>query len=116
MSARPQRHCGWEGSAFKASELAPRTPLGQARAASRLGEHLEGERDALPAADAQRDDAALEAVAAHRVDQAGRQHRARRSNRMAMRDRTTLDIDDVLGQTELARHDDRDLRKGLVYL
>ena len=84
--------------------------------ASLLGEDLECERDALAAADAQSDDPAFETVAVHRVDQAGRQHRARRPNRMAMRDRTTLDIDDILLQTELARHDDRDRREGLVDL
>ena len=47
-----------------------------------LGEDLKRERDTLAAADAQRDDAALETVAAHRVDQSRRQHGARRPDRM----------------------------------
>src|SRR5260370_21155079 len=35
---------------------------------------------------------------------------------MAMRDRAPLDIDDVLRQIQLAHHDNRDRRKGLVDL
>jgi hypothetical protein len=58
----------------------------------------------LAAANAQVDDAALETVAAHRVDKAGGQHCARRADRMAMRNGATLDIDDILRQTELARY------------
>jgi hypothetical protein len=85
-------------------------------AQSALGEDLKRERDTLAAADAQRDDAALETVAAHRVDQSRRQHGARRPDRMAMSDGATLDIDDVLRQTELARHNDGDRRKGLIDL
>jgi hypothetical protein len=58
----------------------------------------------LAAANAQGDDAAFETVAAHRVDKAGGQHCARRADRMAMRNGATLDIDDILRQTELARY------------
>ena len=58
----------------------------------------------MAAANAQVDDAALESVAAHRVDKAGGQHCARRADRMAMRNGATLDIDDILRQTELARY------------
>src|ERR1700719_662506 len=83
---------------------------------SLLGGDLKCERDALAAADAQSHDAALETVAVHRVDEAGRQHGARRSHRIAMRNRASFDIDYILRQTELARHDDRDRRKRLVDL
>ena len=43
---------------------------------SRELKHFEGQRDALPAADAQRDDASLQAIALHRVHQACGQYRA----------------------------------------
>ena len=81
-----------------------------------LGEDLKRERDTLAAADAQRDDAALETVASHRVDETGRQHGAGRSDRMAMRNRASLDIDDILRQTELAHYNNGDRRKGFVDL
>jgi hypothetical protein len=58
----------------------------------------------------------LETVAAHGVDQAGRQHRTRCPDRMAVSDGATLDIDDVLRQAEFAHDDDGDRRKGLVDL
>src|SRR5262249_55180295 len=80
---------------------------------SLLGEDVECEGDALAAADAQRDDAALETVASHRVDETGRQHGAGPSDRMAMRNRASLDIDDILRQTELAHYSNGDRRKGL---
>src|SRR6266852_4729725 len=67
---------------------------------------FERKRDALPAADAEGDHAALQAVAAHRVDEAGREHGARGADRVAMRDGAALDIDDVGREAELARHGD----------
>ena len=63
-----------------------------------LRQCLDDKRDALAAADAQRDNSPLEAVAAHRMDQAGRQDSARRPDRMAMCDGPTLDVDDILRQ------------------
>ena len=66
-------------------------------------QRLDRQGDALPAADAQRDDAALAAVALHRVDQSCRQHRAAGADRMAMRDGAALDVDDVLGEPSSRR-------------
>ena len=60
------------------------------------------ERDALAATDAQRDDAALEAVAPHGVNELRGQDRAGGADRMAVRDGTALDIDDIFGESELA--------------
>src|SRR5258708_37766610 len=67
-------------------------------------DRFERKRNALAAADAQGDHAALQAVAAHRVDEAGREHRARGAGRVAMRDGAAPDIDDVGRGGELARH------------
>ena len=58
----------------------------------------------------------LEAVAAHRVQQARRQHRAGRADRMAVRDGAALDVDDVLRQAELARDGERHGGERLVDL
>src|SRR5216684_4086587 len=77
---------------------------------------FERKRDALPAADAEGDHAALQAVAAHRVDEAGREHGARGADRVTMRDGAALDIDDVGREAELARHGDDDGGEGLVDL
>ena len=54
-----------------------------------LRQRLDGERDALPAADAQRDDAALEAVAPHGVNEARSEDGAGRADRMSVRNRAT---------------------------
>src|SRR5229473_2083109 len=81
-----------------------------------LWDRLEGECDPLAAADAQGDEAAPQAVTPHRMDEAGGEHGPGRADRMAMRDGAALDIDDVLGETELARHHDRDRRERLVDL
>ena len=62
-----------------------------------LVQHFDRQRDALAAADAQRDQAAREAVAAHRVDEFGGEHRAGRADRVAMGDGATFDVDDVFG-------------------
>src|SRR5260370_9263878 len=56
---------------------------------------FERKRDALPAADAEGDHAALQAVAAHRVDEAGREHRAPGAHRGALRDGAPPDLGDV---------------------
>jgi len=56
----------------------------------------------LATADAQRDDAPLQAVVLQRVKQPRRQNRSRRTDRMSMRKGTTLDVDDILGEAELA--------------
>src|SRR5260221_362200 len=60
-----------------------------------LGNRFERKRDTLASADAQGDDPALETVALHRMKQASRQHRARGTDRMPMRDCAALNIDDV---------------------
>jgi hypothetical protein len=50
------------------------------------------------------------------MDNANREDRPGCADRMAVRDRTTLDIDDVFGQTQLAHNGDNDPRKSLVDL
>jgi hypothetical protein len=77
-------------------------------------QRFDRERDALAAADAQSDKAALQAVAAHRVDELRSQQGAGRPNRVAMSDRAAVDIDDLVRQAELARDDDGDRRKRLI--
>src|SRR6476620_11790868 len=77
-------------------------------------QRFDRKRDALAAADAKSNQAALQAVAAHRVDQLGGQHRAGRADRVAVRNSAALDIDDFVGQSELARHDNGDRREGLI--
>src|SRR5262249_34086262 len=79
-------------------------------------QRFDGQRDALTAADAKRDEAARETVAAHRVDQLGRQHRTGGADRMAMGHGAAFDVDDVLGQPELARDNDGDGGAGLIDL
>ena len=66
-------------------------------------QRLDGQSDALAAADAQRDQAAFETVTPHRVNEFCREHRARRANRVAVGHRTALDIHNVIGQSEFAR-------------
>jgi hypothetical protein len=62
------------------------------------------------------DEAALEAVAVQRVDQARGQDRAGGTDRMAVCDRAALDVDDVVRQTELPRDHDRNGSARLVDL
>src|SRR5258708_36902759 len=69
---------------------------------------FERKRDALPAADAQGDHAALQAVAAHRVDEAGREHGPRGAPRGAMGGGAALLIDDGWPEARLARPGDDD--------
>src|SRR5262245_5619283 len=76
----------------------PRLPMRPGRNGS---DGLEGQGDALPAPDAQRDHATTHAVAMHGVDKTRRQHSAGCADRVTMRDGTAFDIDDVLGETEL---------------
>src|ERR1700729_2994336 len=64
--------------------------------------------DALAAADAESNQAALLTVAAHRVDELRGQHCAGRADRVAVRNGAALDIDDLVRQSELARDDDGD--------
>src|SRR5262249_4112281 len=72
--------------------------------------------DALTAADAKRDEAACQTVAAHRVDQLGRQHCAGGADRMAMGDGAAFDVDDVLGEPEFASDNDGDGCEGFIDL
>src|SRR5271163_1969562 len=83
----------------------PRSPL-----PCRSVQRFDRERDALAPANAQSDQTALEAVPAHRVDELRGQHRAGRPDRVAMSDGAAIDIDDLIGQSELARDDDGDRR------
>src|SRR5712672_2510141 len=76
----------------------PASPI--SRTAS--GDRLEGECDTLTTADTERNNSALEPVSPHRVDQAGRQDGAGSADGMPVGDSTTLDIDNVLRQPELA--------------
>ena len=52
----------------------------------------------MATADPQRDDAALETIPLHGVDEARREHSARRTDRVSVRDGSPFDIDEVLGQ------------------
>src|SRR5258708_19744640 len=79
-------------------------------------DRLECERDALAAADAHGDDPAPEAVATHRMDEAGCQHRTGCADRMPVGDRAAFDIDDVGRKPELARDGDDDRSEGLLDL
>src|SRR5229473_2848448 len=79
-------------------------------------DRLECERDALAAADAHGDDPAPEAVATHRMDEAGCQRRTGCADRMPVGDRAAFDIDDVGRKPELARDGDDDRGEGLVDL
>jgi len=79
-------------------------------------QHFDRQRDALAAADAEGDKAAGEAVPTHRVDKPRVEHRARRADRVAMGDSAPFDVDDVLGQSELAGKHDGDGRERLIDL
>src|SRR5271169_4226284 len=58
------------------------------------------ERDALAAADAQSDQAALQTIPTHRVDELRGQHCAGRADRVTVRDGAAIDIHDLVGQSE----------------
>src|SRR5271168_5490192 len=77
---------------------------------------LDRQRDTLAAADAERHDTAPQAVTTHGMNQSGCEDRAGRADRMAMRDRTAVDVDDVLGQAEFAHDSDDDCGERLVDL
>ena len=64
---------------------------------------FERKRNSLTAADAQRDDTLFNTIAFHRMQQSSRQHRAGSADRVAVRDCTTFDVDDVRSQTEVLR-------------
>src|ERR1700730_13219131 len=79
-------------------------------------QRFDRKRDALAAADAQGDEAASQAVPAHRVNEFCREHRAGGAERVTMRHSAPFDIDDVLGKSELARNHNGDGRERLIYL
>lgn len=79
-------------------------------------QHFDGQRDALTTAHTQRDQAAREPVAAHRVDKIGSQYRARRPDRVAVGDSAAFDIDDVFGQAEFTSDNDGDRGEGFIDL
>ena len=65
---------------------------------SQLRNCLDRKRDALPAANAQCDDAAFEAIAPHGVNEARGEDDSGRANRVTVRDRTTFHVGDVRWQ------------------
>ena len=72
--------------------------------------------DTLAATDAERDDATLETIAFHWVDQLCGQHCAGGANRMAVGDGAAFHIDDVVRQSELARDHNRDRGESFIDL
>lgn len=64
---------------------------------------FERERDTLSATDAERNDSLADPVALHRMQETGREHRARCADRVTMRDGAAFDIDDVFGKTAPVR-------------
>ena len=72
------------------------------------------ERDPLTSPDAQCHDAALDAVALHRMKEASGQHGARRTDRMTVRDGAAFNVHDILGQTQLSCHRNGDRGEGFV--
>src|SRR5580693_5847206 len=83
---------------------------------SASGKDLDGEGDALAAADTEGDNAALEPIPAHRMDQAGREYGSSRANRMAVGDCAALRVDNALRQAKFAHNGDHDCSKRLVDL
>ena len=62
---------------------------------------FERERYSLSATDAQRDNSTLNTVALHRMQKSRREYCSGRTNRMTMRNGTTLDVDNILRQTKV---------------
>ena len=58
----------------------------------------------------------LDPVALHGMQEPRREHRARRADRVSVRDRAAFDVDDVLGQTEVLRDGEGYGSEGLVDL
>src|SRR4029450_7825264 len=81
-----------------------------------LRNYLEGERNALAAADAQRHHATSKTIAPHGVNETGRENGTRCADPVPMRDPAAFDIDDVFWQTELLRDRERHGGEGLVDL
>ena len=67
------------------------------------GERLDRKGNALAATDAQGHDTTLQPIPLHGVGEPRRQDRARRPDGMAVGNRAALDVDDVLGEAQLAR-------------
>ena len=76
---------------------------GQGHALSTIAHLRSSRQSAMPCPPPMhmRDDAALDPVALHGVQQARGQHRAGRADRMTMSDRAAFDVDDVLGQSKV---------------
>ena len=66
--------------------------------------------------DAQCHDAALDAVALHRMKEASSQHGARRTDRMTVCDGAAFDVHNIFGEAEFACYRDSDRGEGLVDL
>ena len=87
-----------------------------AQQARELMQCFDGQRYALTTADAKRDKAARQTIAAHRVDQFSRQHCTGRANRMAMGHRAAFNVDDLFRKPELAGNNDGDGCEGFIDL
>jgi hypothetical protein len=83
-----------QGGMAMPSALAALRDCGAPRVSTSV-DRLDRQRDTLAATDAERDDAAPQAVAPHRMDEARGQNRAGGADRMAMGDGAALDVDDV---------------------
>src|SRR5215472_8789986 len=79
-------------------------------------QRLDSQSDALAAADAQRDETALETIAPHRVNEFCREHRTGRANRVTVGDRTAVHVNNVVRQSEFARNDNGDGGEGFIDL
>src|SRR5260370_7392665 len=65
-------------------------------------------------ADAHRDNTSFEPVSTHRMEQTGRQHSTCRPDGMAVRDRATFDVHNLMRQSELADHGEGDDGEGFI--
>src|SRR5712691_6356296 len=83
---------------------------------SDLLKRLNGHGDSHPATDAERGDAISQLPRAQRVNQRRQHTGAACANRMAERDRATVDVDLRRGETELAAHGQRLRGKRFVEL
>src|SRR4051812_43649366 len=79
-------------------------------------DELDDGGDAHAAADAERGQAALELTTLELVDQRAEDHRAGRTERVAHRDGTAVDVGDLRGDAEVAHEAHRHGSKGLVDL
>src|SRR5262245_15572371 len=77
---------------------------------------LDRQRYALTTADAKRDKNARQTVAAHRVDEFGRENGTGRADRMAMGHGAAFNVDDLFRKPKLASNNDGDGCEGFINL